>query len=156
MLEYEIPGFRNLKIDKVVIDFNGTLACDGEIIADVKERLRILTAKCDVIVLTADTFGTVQDEFADMDIEIEIIDSDKGREYKSNFIEKLGSKNVIAIGNGNNDQLMLEKAVLGILIIGDEGAATESLLASDTVIKDINDALDLLIKPGRLIASLRR
>lgn len=156
MLEYEIPNYKNLKINKLVLDFNGTLACDGEVIEGVKKRLNRLAKKCSIYIITADTFGTVQDMFNDIDLEIEIIKSDNGRQYKKDFIEKLGPDSVIAIGNGNNDQLMLKNAALGILIIGNEGAATASLLASDLLIKDINDALDLLVNSGRLIASLRK
>ncbi len=156
MLEYNIPGYKHLKINKIVIDFNGTLACDGRVVSGVKERLNTLAEKCDIIVLTADTFGTVEEMFINSNIEIEIIRSANSKKYKKEFIEEKGYSNAIAIGNGNNDGLMLKEAALGILIIGNEGAATASLLTSDLVVNDINDALDLLLYPGRLIASLRR
>ncbi len=178
MLEYKIPNYKHLKINNVVLDFNGTLACNGQIINGVKERINILSKKCNITVLTADTFGTVKEMFVDTDINIEIIKtgnglnykrdythlaspststaSSNGLNYKRDFIKKLGAADVIAIGNGANDELMLKEAVLGILIIGEEGAATTSLLSSDLVVTNILNALDLLIYPGRLIASLRR
>ena len=156
MLEYEIPNYKNLKINNLVFDFNGTLACSGKVITGVKERLNILAKRCNIVVLTADTFGTVQDMTVNIEIEIEVIKSSNGRLYKKEFIEKLGPQNIIAIGNGGNDELMLKSAALGILIIGDEGAAVSSLMSSDLIVKDIRDALDLLIYPKRLIATLRR
>jgi soluble P-type ATPase len=44
---------------------------------------------------------------------------------------------------------------MGILVIGREGAAVRSLLAADLVVTCIQDGLDLLRSPKRLIASLR-
>jgi soluble P-type ATPase len=63
---------------------------------------------------------------------------------------------VVAIGNGANDALMLEHAALGILVMGGEGAAVEALLRARVVVTDICEALDLLLFPKRLIATLRR
>ncbi|KXS41208.1 MULTISPECIES: HAD family hydrolase [unclassified Candidatus Frackibacter] len=156
MLDCDIPNFISLEVDKLVFDYNGTLACDGIPIERVKAKLNKLAVDFKVYVLTADTFGTVKEEFSDVDVEVTIVDSVKGTEFKKKFIKELGSNSVIAVGNGSNDALMLEEARLGILIIGPEGAATRSLLKSDLVIKDINEVLDILLNPTRIIASLRR
>jgi soluble P-type ATPase len=51
---------------------------------------------------------------------------------------------------------MLKAAALGICILSKEGLATETLLAADLLVPDIFSALDLLEKPLRLIASLRK
>jgi soluble P-type ATPase len=40
--------------------------------------------------------------------------------------------------------------------MGDEGCAKETLLSSDIVCKNIVSAMELLLKPKRLIATLRR
>jgi len=156
LLDCDIPNFISLEVDKLVFDYNGTLACDGIPIERVKAKLNKLAVDFKVYVLTADTFGTVKEEFSDVDVEVTIVDSVKGTEFKKKFIKELGSNSVIAVGNGSNDALMLEEARLGILIIGPEGAATRSLLKSDLVIKDINEVLDILLNPTRIIASLRR
>jgi len=37
-----------------------------------------------------------------------------------------------------------------------EGAALEAVQAADIVVHDVRDALDLLLEPRRLIATLRR
>ncbi len=50
---------------------------------------------------------------------------------------------------------MLEKAKLGILVIQEEGAAPSTLLAADVVCTDIMSALNLLLHPLRLTATLR-
>jgi soluble P-type ATPase len=50
---------------------------------------------------------------------------------------------------------MLERSALGICVIGDEGAAREAIDASDVIARDIESALDLLLQPRRLVATLR-
>jgi soluble P-type ATPase len=51
---------------------------------------------------------------------------------------------------------MLEEAALGIAVLGPEGLAVPALLAADVLVASIEDALDLLLNPRRLIATLRR
>ncbi len=60
----------------------------------------------------------------------------------------------MAIGNGNNDQLILKEAALGIAVMGDEGMSVSTLESADIVVKNISHALDLFLKPKRLIATL--
>jgi soluble P-type ATPase len=59
------------------------------------------------------------------------------------------------MGNGNNDELILKEAALGIAILGDEGISVTALKQADIMVKNISDALDLLLKPKRLMATLR-
>ncbi len=68
----------------------------------------------------------------------------------------LGSDETAAIGNGCNDVLMLREAKLSLCVIGKEGAATEALMAGKAVFPNICDALDFLLKPQRMIATLRK
>jgi soluble P-type ATPase len=65
MINCNIPNFTSLNIDKLVFDYNGTLACDGRLISVVKEKLNRLMDDFDIYILTADTFGTVREEFSD-------------------------------------------------------------------------------------------
>jgi soluble P-type ATPase len=67
----------------------------------------------------------------------------------------LGTSKTIAIGNGSNDESMVREAAVGIAVVGQEGAAARTVLAADIVVNDIRDALDLLLSPARLIATLR-
>jgi soluble P-type ATPase len=50
---------------------------------------------------------------------------------------------------------MLKEAALGIAVIQEEGGAIKTLLAADIVMRSILDALDLLLHPLRLTATLR-
>ena len=51
---------------------------------------------------------------------------------------------------------MIKVAVLGICVFSLEGTASETLFAADLVTPEINIALDLLDKPLRIVASLRK
>ena len=64
MIEIDIPGYKIIQIKHLVLDFNGTLACDGEMLPGVKENLTMLSESIDIHVLTADTFGKVTSEMA--------------------------------------------------------------------------------------------
>nr|MBN1229125.1 ATPase P [Anaerolineae bacterium] len=63
---------------------------------------------------------------------------------------------VVVIGNGGNDAGMLRVAAISIAVLDREGLNTESLQAADIVVTSALDALDLLLKPKRLVATLRR
>jgi len=152
--EVAIPGGkRPLRIEHVVFDFNGTLAVEGRLVRGVAARLKALAAQAEVVVMTADTFGTARQALAGLPVAVRIVRT--GRE-KHRFVESLGAKGVAAVGNGTNDVPMLRAAVLGIVVIGDEGTSGEAVRAADVVARDINVAIDLLLKPQRLVATLRK
>lgn len=155
MWQLDIPGFKTLEIQFLVLDFNGTLGIDGKLIPGVKERLISLSENFEIHVVTADTFGLAAKELDNIPVLLKILDKNNQAEAKQNHIQNFDSNRVIAIGNGRNDRLMLKEAALGIAILQEEGASTESIFAADLVCKSINEALDLLRNPKRLIASLR-
>lgn len=156
MLTLHVPGYRELQLNYLVLDYNGTLAVDGVPIPGVAERLAKIAAVLDIHVVTADTFGMAKHETGSWPITLSIVATDKQEEYKADYVAKLGALHCAAIGNGRNDRLMLEAAELGIAVIQAEGASQPTLSASDLVFNNINDALDSLLNPRRLVASLRR
>ncbi len=155
MIAIEIPGFKVLKLEHLVMDYNGTLACDGELVSGVKERLKRLSKKLSIHIITADTFGKVKKAFEDTDFIVKIMPKEDQAVGKLNYINQLGADKCVCIGNGRNDRLMLEKAALGIAVMLKEGTSKETLMAADVFIQDILDALDLLENPLRLVATLR-
>ncbi len=156
MLELSIPGFGTFSVSCLVLDYNGTIACDGVPIQKVNSILEELSRSLSIHVLTADTFGNVRQELLCTACDVTVIGKDKQTEAKADYIRKLGAANVVAIGNGRNDVLMLREAALGIAVIQTEGAAVEALLAADLVTNSIQDALELLLYPLRAVATLRR
>jgi len=156
LIEVEIPGRRAYKFEYLVLDLNGTISLDGEITAGVPERIESLHSLINIIILTADTRGKAQEIGKKLQVEIKKVHSGDEQVQKLRLVQQLGSENTVAIGNGANDVLMLKESALGICVLGPEGAATEAMHNSHLIVTDINAALDLLIKPERLIATLRK
>jgi soluble P-type ATPase len=155
MLEIDIPGYRKLQLKHIVLDFNGTIACGGTLIAGVKENLTALASQLQVHILTADTFGKVHNSLEDIDCQLSILAPDAQDIGKLNYVKVLGADHVVCVGNGRNDRLMLKEAALGIAVILQEGAAAETVAAADVVCTHIVSALELLHNPLRLTATLR-
>ena len=155
MIEITIPGYRNLQLKHLVLDYNGTLSCDGKIIPGVKETLDIFRDKLHIHILTADTFGKARSELEGVPCELTILAEENQDTSKIEYVKHLGSEFTVCIGNGRNDRLMLKEAVLGIAVIQEEGAAVQTLLTADVVCTSIVSALQLLTNPLRLVATLR-
>ncbi|MEK4425024.1 HAD family hydrolase [Solibacillus sp. FSL K6-1523] len=155
-MEINIPGRGIIKVGNLLLDYNGTIARDGKIIPSVKEKIVAIHNKgVKVQVVTADTHGTVKDQCAGVPVEIQIFDNANAAENKRAIVEKLGAEQCICIGNGFNDGRMFEACSISIIVIGDEGCSAKSLMNADIVCISIEDAFDLLLKPNRIIATLR-
>ncbi|HBV96740.1 MAG: hypothetical protein JL50_15830 [Peptococcaceae bacterium BICA1-7] len=155
MIEIQIPGLDRITLQHIVLDFNGTLAADGELLSGVAGRLNILSRDLGVHILTADTFGTVKDACRPINGTVTILPPAAGATEKASFVRRLGETGVVAVGNGANDRLMLSTAALGILVMGVEGSSPQALAAADILVGNINDALDLLLNTKRIVATLR-
>jgi len=156
MIEINIPGRETVKIEHAVFDYNGTLALDGIPLEGILEKLLILGRDVKVHIVTADTFGAAG-KYINTDIfHLAILDPGDQDKRKRDFIFDLGKEGCAAFGNGRNDALMLSTAALGFAVIGPEGACGETLRHSDLVFVSIHDAVDALLHPKRIAASLRR
>jgi soluble P-type ATPase len=155
LINIYIPGVGELNLQHLVLDYNGTIAFDGRLINGVEEKLNQLADVLSIYIITADTFGTVRQKCTNIKGEIKVLTSSNGSHEKEQFIDSLGTANVAAIGNGVNDSLMMKKAALGIIVIGEEGASVKAINNADIVVKDIHDALDLLLNKIRIKATLR-
>ena len=155
MLTFDIPGYKVLHLAHLVMDYNGTLAVDGKLVDGVADRLNILSRDLEIHVITADTFGLVQQQMTGLPCKVSVLGKDNQAEAKLNYVRELGLEQTVCIGNGRNDRLMLKSAALGLAVVLAEGIAGETVLAADIVCRSINDALDLLLNPLRLTATLR-
>src|SRR5215469_12567905 len=79
MLAIAIPGFRDLVLEHLVLDYNGTLAIDGRLIPGVREALAALSDQVEIHVVTADTFGSAASELSGLSVKMTII----GREAQA-------------------------------------------------------------------------
>jgi soluble P-type ATPase len=155
MLTFDIPGYKVLQLAHLVMDYNGTLAVDGKLVDGVAARLEILSRDLQIHVITADTFGLVQQQMAALPCRVSVLGKDNQAEAKLRYVQELGLEHTVCIGNGRNDRFMLRAAALGLAVVLAEGIAGETIQAADIVSRSINDALDLLLNPLRLTATLR-
>jgi soluble P-type ATPase len=155
MIKIEIPGRPELMLEHLITDFNGTIAERGRLLEGVGERLQKLSEQLRITVLTADTFGQARSETAGLPIELVILAGGDEATAKAAHVAGVGSEQTVSLGNGHNDRLMLKEAALGLVVIQGEGTASTALEASDVLFRDVRDALDALLDPQRLVATLR-
>ena len=156
MIELNIPGTGTIQLEHLVCDVNGTLALDGQLLEGLPRLLNALRDRVQIHLLTADTHGRQarMDEQLGFDA-IRIQPGDEAGQ-KAAYVRQLGAETVMAIGQGANDAGMLQTAVIGVGLLSPEGIATSSLQAADLLVPDIYAALELLEKPLRLVATLRK
>jgi soluble P-type ATPase len=151
-IEIDIPQRGILELQHAVFDINGTLAIDGVAIPGITDRLQALSEQLFIHLLTSDTYGHLADLEKSLGFAVhEVI---RGEE-KMRYVQNLGPINVIAFGNGVNDSSMLRLAAIGVAVLTPEGIATRALQGADIVAYSPTHAIDLVLKPKRLIATLR-
>ncbi|EHQ87638.1 HAD family hydrolase [Desulfosporosinus youngiae] len=155
MIQAAIPGRGIMNLEVLVLDYNGTLALDGQLLEPVKDHIKRLSPFLEIHILTADTYGSVVKQCEGLPVKVHVLESTDHVKEKTDYILQFGTQDVAAIGNGANDQLMLQHARLGIAVIGSEGASTQALLSADLVVHKIEDAFGLLLETKRLQATLR-
>ena len=156
MIKFNIPGRGDYEIEHLVMDVNGTLAIDGQLMNGVAGKIAALRDQLTIHLLTADTHG--KQAAIDQQLGLTAVRIMPGGEsqQKADYVRKLGSEKVTAIGQGANDAQMLDAAKLGICVMSIEGVAKETLLAADLIAPDILSALELFEKPLRIAATLRK
>lgn len=156
MLQINIPGVGDLTLTDLILDYNGTLAFDGILISGVKEQLIKLSSQFNIHIVTGDTHGTAREQLANIPCHITIIPPENQTTAKLQYLNQLNRSQTIAIGNGTNDQDIIKEAQIGIVVLGQEGAAASTIMAANIIMPNILDALALLQNPKRLVVTLRK
>jgi len=151
-IKLEVIGGNVRTFTDLALDYTGTLALDGVLLPGVAERLTKIAGRMHITILTADTFGKAEEELKRLPVDLLLIGTGLD---KAKAVLKMSAEKVIAIGNGRNDVAMMKQAGLRIAVIGPEGAPAELLQIAEVVVGNICDALDLIIHPMRLKATLR-
>lgn len=154
-MKINIPGYRELTLTCLVLDYNGTIALDGAIPQEVKDAIVRLSSQLEIFVLTADTHGTAKAMCQGLPLTIMTFPGDSAMAEKQRIVRTLGKDRCVSIGNGRNDCLMCQESALSIAVVGTEGAYSGLLSSADLCTTSILDALSLLEHPKRLIATLR-
>lgn len=148
-----VPGQGQLQLKHLLLDVNGTLTDRGRLLEGVQPRIRQLRSHLDIRLLSADTFGNL-DDIADQ-LGHPMVERVATGADKAALANELGATECAAIGNGANDEPMLNTVALGIAVLGPEGASPRSIAAADILTPTIGEALDLLAEPKALAATLR-
>lgn len=159
MIRIELPSGEVYELKTLLCDFNGTLAVDGVLSESVKERLRRLSNDLEIAVITSDTQGSATQQLEGLPVRTVIVprggEPGQERERKREELHAVESEGVVFLGNGSNDAGAIPHARLSIVVLGLEGAYGDTLRQADLVVTSAEDALDLLLKPKRLISGLR-
>ena len=161
-IHIDIPGFSSLHLKAMCSDYTGTFSYNGELISGVSERIRELSERIDIHIVTSDTRKTAREQLRGLPVTLEDeIPEDRHDEFKRKYLKKLGLSldQVVVIGNGRNDILWL-KAVrdaggLAIAVDVGEGCAIEAMKNADVFVSGITNALDLLRDEKRIVGTLR-
>lgn len=149
----DLPGRGLLELEHLVLDVNGTLTDRGRLLDGVAERLRELQGQLEPLLVSADTFGTFDGIGRELGVAVQRVSAGAD---KLRLVETRGSARTAVIGNGTNDAAALEVAALGIAVLGPEGTSVEALRSADVLCRSALEALDLLLDPTALTATLRR
>jgi len=141
-----------IELEHAVFDVNGTLAVDGVLIPGVADRLKVLGERLSLHALTAGTHGNLPQLEQALGLPLRIISTG---EEKTRYVQQLGPAHVIAFGNGMNDVGMLRSAAIGVAVLAGEGAAMGAVQAADVLALGPIDAIELVLNPKRLVATLR-
>ncbi|MBU2701263.1 soluble P-type ATPase [Sporomusaceae bacterium BoRhaA] len=156
MISIQLPNGRQYEFRHVVFDYNGVLAENGRVSEEVRRLLAELASKVFVVVITADTFGTAQEELKNVpDVELIVLPEDKDGKEKARYVQKWGADTTAVVGNGVNDQPMFFIAGLKICVLGAEGVSGGIMAAANIVVPSPEDAIKLFLNPMRLSATLR-
>jgi len=154
-----IPGFGKVQINSILSDYTGTLAFNGRLVPGVRDRLLPLAELLDIHVVTADSFGTSEEELKGLPVVCRRLERENEDVQKRHYAVELNPCHVASFGNGNNDRLHLkvvkEAGGLAIAVDTGEGCALEAILNANVFVVGAVNALDLLLEPTRLRATLR-
>ncbi len=154
---FDIPSYGKIKVENVIFDINGTIQFDGVVPTRLKREITKLKSYFDIFLISADTRGNLDKVALKLGVKsIKISPSGSSEaELKNNELLKLGKEKTVAIGNGNNDYMMIKSAIIGIAILGKEGLASKTLMSSDLAFSNCIDAIHFLMDEKKVIATLR-
>jgi len=155
----DISGFGKLQINALLSDYTGTLSFAGKLSPGVRDRLVRLSQLVDIHVLTADSFGTAEEELRGLPLVCRKLSGPGEDSQKQRYAMELNPRCLASFGNGNNDRLHMklvkESGGVTIAVDNGEGCAHEAIRNAHIVVTGAANALDLLLEPTRLRATLR-
>ncbi len=154
----EIPGVGRREIRTIVSDYTGTLSCAVKLVSGEAERVQKLLESVDIHIVTSDSFGTAKEQLKNV-LEPYILRQERHDLEKEDYVKKFDIEHVAALGDGNNDRLLLKRVKhtggFAIAVDNGEGCALDALCNADIFIVGAANALDLLLQTNLCKATLR-
>jgi soluble P-type ATPase len=124
MLTVDIPGWRSLELEWLLLDVNGTLTLDGELLTGVDDRLKALVGVLNVQLISADTFGRLDNIAAQLRVQAKRLEPGRPETaQKADVVKQLGAERVeLTIGNGGVGIPVAQ--ALGHTVIGIDSSPT--------------------------------
>jgi len=110
MITIEIPGYKKIVAEHLVLDYNGTLAVDGILIPGLKDILNVLAEKIRIHVVTADTFGNAAAGLSGIPCTLTILAAERQQQQKARYIKHIGRHKTIAIRQWGKRRTDAEKS----------------------------------------------
>jgi len=95
MIIVDIPGYQQLNLSQLVLDYNGTLAVDGNLVPGAGRLLMRLSRDMDIHVITADTFGQVRRCMAEIPCSVSVLPPGKQDQAKLDYVTRLGAEQTV-------------------------------------------------------------
>lgn len=151
---YNVPVVGEIEINTIVLDLNGTLAVNGEIVPGSKEKIAELNKLgFKIILFTGDQRGNAK-EICD-DLGIEFYKAGNSEEKEKIFLT-LDLEKTAAIGNARIDVGKFKHAKVSIATLQAEGIHTGILSDVDVIVPSVIDALNFFIDPNIFCATMRK
>jgi soluble P-type ATPase len=151
---YTPKGAGTYDLNTIILDLNGTLAVNGQLVTGAEERLlKLKEMGFKILLFSGDQRGNALELSERTGIELKRATSTEEKEALTNECQL---ENTVSIGNARIDIGTFRPARLSIATLQGEGIHTEILQHVDILMLSINDALDLLINKDTFEATMRK
>jgi soluble P-type ATPase len=154
MIIIQRPGQEPLEIENILIDFEGTLAQDRRVNPKAKDRINLLSKRTKIYIFAIEDKDVVEKVLKNIKAELIFLKEGESSQGKLNLLRELRAEKTVFIGNGKDDEEVMEYVAFGISVIGKEGASVETIKRADILFFNMVDALEFLLKPLRQKATL--
>ncbi len=153
-MKYNPSGVGEIILENIILDLNGTLAVNGELVSGVPEKISILkNLGFKIFLFTGDQRGNASLLAESLGIEVKkALSSDQ----KEMLTRELDIERTVAIGNARIDIGTFKPCKLRIATLQSEGIHSEILKHIDIIVPSIIDAFNLLIDPNIFNATMRK
>jgi hypothetical protein len=154
MIDIRIPGFGQVALEHLVLDFNGTLACDGVLSDGVRALLVRLSRDLEITSSRRTPTAMRPPHARACPAGWSSCPKGPGR-FEAGLCADAGHGTDGLHRQRPKRPAHGPRAAIGVCVIGEEGASAGTAAAAHVVCRSAGEALSLLIHTRRLVATLR-